>query len=86
MKQAVRFDVKHKDLCPALRWKGWFIPQGEDMAVPGSSLFWCVFTQTCVGPDGQLAEPHVCSVPARSCHRGAVAQIRGDPAHAGERR
>jgi hypothetical protein len=32
-----------------------------------SGIFWCMYTQTCIGPDGQTAEPDHC-VAGRSCH------------------
>ncbi len=86
MRQAVRFDVGHPDLCPALRWRGHLVPTAEDPAVPGTrdTHYWCVFTQTCVGPDGQLAEPHPCSAPARPCHRRTLEDLRGGAARKGE--
>jgi hypothetical protein len=64
-----RFDVKRPDLCPALRWKGQFIPE-QDPDVPSSNegLFWCEYTQTCIGPDNGLAEPGNCCKPGRACH------------------
>jgi hypothetical protein len=31
-------------------------------------LFWCIHTQTCIGPDGHLAEPGNCSSKMRDCH------------------
>lgn len=65
-----RFNIHHPDLCPKLRWKGQFISAEHDPTVPRSNegLFWCVYTQTCIGPDGNLAEPGECSLPARKCH------------------
>lgn len=33
-----------------------------------TGYFWCLYTQTCLGPDGKLAEPIECDSPARSCH------------------
>jgi hypothetical protein len=27
-----------------------------------------MYTQTCIGPDGQLAEPGNCNNPLRKCH------------------
>jgi hypothetical protein len=78
MKQAMRFNIKHPDLCPALRWKGQFIASEEDPTVPSTrdNHYWCVYTQTCVGPDNKLAEPHECSSRTRGCHREAVASLR----------
>jgi hypothetical protein len=68
--EAERFDIHHPALCDCLRWKGMFIGVPHDPSVPASNdgAFWCVFTQTCVGPDGKLAEPGSCSSPSRTCH------------------
>jgi hypothetical protein len=73
VKQSERFNITNPDLCYALKWKGQFTQSEDDPTVPSTRdhLFWCVFTQTTVGPDGQLAEPYLCSVPNRSCHRDA---------------
>jgi hypothetical protein len=70
MTEAERFNINHPDLCPHLHWKGQFYDTEPDPTVPPSNpgLFWCVFTQTCIGPDGQLAEPGTCSSAARACH------------------
>ena len=67
---ADRFDTKREDLCPALRWKGQFIEVEHDPTVPPTNdgLFWCMHTQTCIGPDGELAEPGNCSSKFRACH------------------
>ena len=65
-----RFDTSHPDLCSSLRWKGQFISTEHDPTVPPTNdgLFWCMHTQTCIGPDGQLAEPGSCRHSGRSCH------------------
>ena len=65
-----RFDTTHPDLCSALRWKGQFIVAEPDPNVPPATdgLFWCVYTQTCIGPDGELAEPGNCCKASRQCH------------------
>jgi hypothetical protein len=65
-----RFNIHHPNLCPSLRWKGQFILAESDPSVPASNdgLFWCIRTQTCIGPDGRLAEPGNCCSPFRSCH------------------
>ncbi len=70
-----RFNIHHPDLCPALRWKGQFITAERDPDVPACNdgLFWCVHTQTCIGPDGTLAEPGECSSAKRTCYRGVKA-------------
>jgi hypothetical protein len=68
--EAERFNVNHPDLCQCLRWKGQFILADPDPTVPSSNdgLFWCVYTQSCMGPDGGLAEPIECSSTGRACH------------------
>jgi len=65
-----RFNIHHANLCPGLRWKGQLISAEHDPTVPPSNdgLFWCVYTQTCIGPDGELAEPGNCSSSERGCH------------------
>lgn len=67
---ADRFDTSHPDLCPSLRWKGQFVVAEPDPSMPASSdgLFWCIHTQTCIGPDGKLAEPGNCRSASRACH------------------
>jgi hypothetical protein len=74
MKHSERFNTKHPDLCPALRWKGQLTDAPTDPTVPSTrdDLYWCVFTQTCVGPDGGLAEPQPCSEAGRSCRGEAI--------------
>ena len=65
-----RFDTAREELCSALRWKGQFIEAERDASVPPSNdgLFWCMHTQTCIGPDGKLAESGNCSSKVRACH------------------
>jgi hypothetical protein len=65
-----RFDTSKETLCTSLRWKQQFISVEHDSSVPPSNdgLFWCMHTQTCIGPDGELAEPGNCSSPGRKCH------------------
>jgi hypothetical protein len=72
MPDADRFDVSVDTLCSALRWKGQFILAEHDPTVPpcNDGLYWCMHTQTCIGPDGMLAEPSTCSGPDRKCHCG----------------
>jgi hypothetical protein len=67
---AERFNTNHPNLCPALRWKGQFVRVEHDPTVPASNdgLFWCVHTQTCIGPDGGVAEPGNCHSSSRACH------------------
>jgi hypothetical protein len=68
---AERFDINHPELCPSLRWKGMFVLAERDPSVPPTNdgLYWCLHTQTCIGPDGQVAEPGSCSSGNRECHR-----------------
>jgi hypothetical protein len=70
--QLDRFDTQHPNLCPALRWKGQFIQVEHDPTIPACNdgLYWCSYTQNCVGPDGELAEPGNCCSHGRSCHSG----------------
>ena len=70
MRPADRFDTRHPDLCPALRRKGQFVVTAPDPGMPssGDGLFWCIHTQTCIGPDGELAEPGNCRSATRACH------------------
>ena len=65
-----RFDTNNPNLCPALRWKGLFIDAEPDPSVPrcNDGLFWCMHTQTCIGPDGELAEPGNCNNRGRKRH------------------
>jgi hypothetical protein len=65
-----RFNTKHPNLCSALRWKGQFILSEADPNVQSSNdgLFWCMHTQTCIGPDGEVAEPGNCTSKTRPCH------------------
>jgi hypothetical protein len=65
-----RFDVTHPNLCTALRWKGQFILSEHDPNVQASNdgLYWCMHTQNCLGPDGEVAEPGSCSSKKRGCH------------------
>lgn len=68
--EAERFNVNHPDLCPHLRWKGQFIQVEWDPTVPACNdgAFWCLYSQTCIGPDGSLAEPGECSSSGRACY------------------
>jgi hypothetical protein len=66
----MRTDTTHPDLCPGLRWKEQFLTAEPDPIVQAcsDSLFWCVHTQTCIGPDGRVAEPGKCHSRRRPCH------------------
>jgi len=65
-----RFNTNHPNLCASLRWKAQFILSEADPNVQSSNdgLFWCMHTQTCIGPDGEVAEPGNCSSRGRGCH------------------
>ena len=67
---ADRFSTDREGLCTSLRWKGQFIATEHDPTVPPSNdgIFWCLHTQTCIGPDGNLAEPGNCASKSRACH------------------
>lgn len=67
--EAERFNIRHPDLCPCLRWKGMFIQVEPDPTVPPANdgSFWCLFTQSCIGPDNRIVEPGECSSPERAC-------------------
>jgi len=59
------------DLCRCLRSKEMYIhidEPGWSMADSHSGIFWCIHTQNCIGPDGQVVEPQNCT-PGRSCHQ-----------------
>ena len=65
-----RFNTSQPNLCSALRWKGQFIlsESNPDVQASNDGLFWCKHTQTCIGPDGQVAEPGNCASKGRACH------------------
>jgi len=55
--------------CENLRWKGMFVDAIQDPSLAsGDRLFWCHTTQTCLGPDGQIADDEACN-PTRPCYR-----------------
>ncbi len=56
--------------CSNLRWKGMFVSAQWDESIPhgGDNLFWCLKTQNCLGPDGQLADGHECTQ-TRDCFK-----------------
>lgn len=58
------------DRCEFLRWKGMFVDAEWHPSVPhsGDRLFWCQKTQTCLGPDGKIADDYECNE-VRSCYR-----------------
>lgn len=56
------------EICQCLRQKSMFVGVGPDPTVPPANddSFWCVMTQSVLGPDDQVVEPAVCK-PGRSC-------------------
>jgi hypothetical protein len=62
-----RYNTERDDLCPFLRWKGQFVMSDNDPTLRSRS-FWCLYTQTCLGPDGGVAEPVECASPERRCY------------------
>jgi hypothetical protein len=49
--------------CRLLRSKWMFIEVEEEAHIPrsDSGICWCVHTQNCLGPDGQVVTPQACS-------------------------
>jgi hypothetical protein len=60
--------VSH-DRCRLLRSKWMFIEVEPDPSVPASDsgICWCVHTQNCLGPDGQVASAESCKS-GRACY------------------
>jgi hypothetical protein len=58
-----------QEVCRCLRSKEMFVHDEPGWTIRDSSsgIFWCMYTQTCIGPDGQIAGPDHC-VAGRSCH------------------
>ena len=59
------------DYCRFLRSKEMYMHMdqpGWTVADSHSGIFWCLHTQNCLGPDGQVAEPAACQ-PGRGCHQ-----------------
>jgi hypothetical protein len=57
--------------CEKLRWKGMFIDVSGDEggeSQSGDRIYWCVQSQNCVGPDGQMATDDTCNS-LRSCYQ-----------------
>ena len=63
------YNTDRDDLCDCLRWKSLYVNVAPDPSVPSgrSHHFWCVFTQTVLGPDGEVALPATCG-PDRACY------------------
>ena len=58
------------EVCQYLRSKEMFYAEDPVHALThsGSGIFWCIHTQNCLGPDGQVAEPRACQ-PGRGCYK-----------------
>ncbi len=56
--------LPHLEPCPRLRCREMLYEVERD--TPASDPCWCVMTQTCIGPDGQLVDRATC-VAGRSC-------------------
>ena len=56
--------------CRLLRSKWMFIEAEPDPTVPrsDSGICWCVHTQDCLGPDGEIANMENCK-PGRACYK-----------------
>ena len=61
--EPVRQIEEPKVQCRLLRSKWMFIDAEPDHSVPrsGTSICWCVHTQKCMGPDGQIVSLEVCN-------------------------
>ncbi len=70
MSEHHRFDSNRPGVCSNLHSKSLYVWAEPDETVPRSNegLFWCALTQTCIGPDGKLAEPGNCCSQERDCH------------------
>ena len=70
MAELHNLDPNRPNLCSALRTKNMFF-QAEpdpDARHVSAGVFWCLYTQGPLGPDGELAEPGNCDSSERSCH------------------
>jgi len=58
-----------QERCRLLRSKWMFIEAEPDPTVPrsDSGICWCVHTQNCLGPDGEIAGTETCK-PGRTCY------------------
>jgi hypothetical protein len=70
MAELHNLDPNRPNLCAALRSKEMFIWADDDPTVlrANTGIYWCLYTQTPLGPDGQLAEPGNCDSGERGCH------------------
>jgi hypothetical protein len=61
--------MENGERCEHLCWKGMFIDAPRDPDIPtDDGLVWCHLTQTCLGPDGQIADILDCN-PSRPCYK-----------------
>jgi hypothetical protein len=70
MAELHNLDPNRPNLCASLRSKDMFIWAEHDPNVTraNTGVFWCLYTQGPLGPDGQLAEPGNCDNSERRCH------------------
>ena len=60
-----------RERCDSIRWKGMFVDVQADPEAEAESrehIYWCVQTQSVLGPDGQVVDEDICSQ-SRSCYR-----------------
>jgi len=64
--------ISPQNICRFLRSKEMFIQSQHDPTVPSgrSGHFWCVHTQTVIGPDGKVVTDQEC-VAERMCFESA---------------
>ena len=59
--------IRSGEICASLRSKKLFYQTDEDASdIANAAPFWCVRTQSILGPDGQVVEHESCR-PGRSC-------------------
>ncbi len=64
-----RFKSLGHQVCYCLCSKGMLVGVEPDPTVPPANdeSYWCVMTQTVIGPDGKVVTPEECR-PGRSCY------------------
>ncbi len=69
MPEPVNLQIVTHQRCRCLRSKEMFVEAEPDPSVPqfGSGIFWCIHTQNCLGPDGEVADAESCK-PGRACY------------------
>jgi hypothetical protein len=70
MAELHNLDPNRPNLCSGLRSKDMYIwTSGDpDTEHVSTGIFWCLYTQGPLGPDGKLAEPGNCDSSVRCCH------------------